>query len=160
VFRNLIRPAEGVLIRAAASTQPFGAYSGGNMKVLVALLFSILFNPILLAQTSQQPKPESAPARSITQKQIVDLPLPKRGSYRPSLTLQRALKIADSYIAKKKIDISRYYLLEAKHILYGSKDHQEPSWFFWWVNENGVIGDYVEIVVSIKTRSVLQLPSM
>ncbi len=130
------------------------------MKALVALGFSILFNPILLAQTSQQPKPESAPAPSITPKQIVDLPLPKRGSYRPSLTLQQALKIADGYIAKEKIDTSHYYLLEAKYILYGSKDNQEPSWFFWWVNENGVVGDYVEIVVSIKTRSVRQLPSM
>jgi hypothetical protein len=138
----------------------FGAYSGGYMKALVALFFSILFNPILLAQTSQQPRPEPTPAPSITPKQIVDLPLPKRGSHRPSLTLQQALKIADSYIVKEKIDISRYYLYEAKYILYGSKDNQEPSWFFWWVNENGVIGDYVEIVVSIKTGSARQLPSM
>ncbi len=130
------------------------------MKALVALFLIILFNPILLAQTSQQPKPEPMPGPSITPKQIVDLPLPTRGFHRPSLTLQQALNIADSYIAKKKIDISRYYLLEAKHILYGSKDNQDPSWFFWWVNENGVIGDYVEIVVSIKTRSVLQIPSM
>jgi hypothetical protein len=27
VFRNLIHPAEGALIRAAASTQPFGVFS-------------------------------------------------------------------------------------------------------------------------------------
>src|SRR5437660_2432581 len=130
------------------------------MKALAALLFSILFNPILLAQTSRQPKPESTPAPSITQKQITDLHLPRRGSYRPSLTLQNGLKIADGYIVKEKIDISHYYLLEAKFILYGSKNNQEPSWFFWWVNENGVIGDYVEIVVSIKTGSVRQIPSM
>lgn len=130
------------------------------MKTLVTILFTILFNPISLAQTGQQPKPEPAPAPSITQKQIVDLPLPKRGSYRPSLTLQNALKLADGYIAKERIDISRYYLYEAKYILYGSKDNQEPSWFFWWVNENGVIGDYVEIVVSIKTGNVRRLPSM
>ena len=130
------------------------------MKTLVAILFSILFNPILLAQTSQQPKPEPTPAPSITPRQIVDLPLPKRGSYRPSLTLQNALKIADGYIVKEKIDISHYYLLEAKYILYGSKDHQDPSWFFWWVSENGVIGDCVEIIVSIKTGSVRRPPSM
>ena len=127
------------------------------MKRLVALF---LINPILLAQTGQQPKPQPTPSSSITAKQIVDLPLPKRGFHRPSLMLQQALKIADSYIVKEKIDISRYYLYEAKYILYGSKDNQEPSWFFWWVNENGVIGDYVEIVVSIKTGSVRRLPSM
>lgn len=61
---------------------------------------------------------------------------------------------------KKKIDISHYYLLEARHILYGTKDNQDPSWFFWWVNEKGVIGDYVEIIVSIKTGSVRRLPLM
>ena len=130
------------------------------MKALIAILFSMLFSPILLAQASQQPKPESTLGPSITQKQIVEVPLPKRGSNRPSLTLQNALKIADAYIVKQKIDISHYYLFEAKYILYGSKDNQDPSWFFWWVNENGVIGDYVEIVVSIKTGNVLRLPSM
>jgi hypothetical protein len=130
------------------------------MKALVATLLSILFNPILPAQTTQQPKPESTPGPTITPKQIEDLPLPKRGSYRPNLTLQKALKIADGYIKKEKIDVSHYYLLEAKHILYGSKDNQDPSWFFWWVNENGAIGDYVEIIVSIKTGSVMRRPSM
>lgn len=129
------------------------------MKVLVAILFSILFNPILLAQTYQQPKPEPTPAPSITPRQIADLPLPKRG-YRPGLTLQKALKIADGYIRKERIDISHYYLVEVKHILYGSKDNQDPSWCFWWVNENGAIGDYVEIIVSIRTGSVMRLPSM
>lgn len=128
------------------------------MKALVALLFSILFSPILLAQTSQQSKPESTPARSITPKQIVDLP--KRGSYRSSLTLQNALKIAGGYIVKEKIDISHYYLFEAKYILYGSKDNQDPSWFFWWLNEDGAAGHYVEIVVPIKTGSVRRLMSM
>jgi hypothetical protein len=134
--------------------------SGGYMKTLMAILFSLFFGPSLMAQTSQQPKPESTPGPSITRQQIVDLPLPKRGFHRPSLTLQTALKIAEGYVAKQKIDTSHYYLFEAKYILYGSKDNQDPSWFFWWVNENGVIGDYVEIVVSIKTGNVLRVPSM
>jgi hypothetical protein len=129
------------------------------MKALVTILFSLLFSPILLAQTIQQPKPEPTLTPSITPSQIV-VPLPKRGSYRPRLTLQNALKIADHYILKKKIDTSHYYLIEAKYILYGSKGNQDPSWFFGWVNENGTIGDYVNIVVSINTGSVLRLPSM
>ena len=131
------------------------------MKALMAILFSILLSPILLAQTNQQPKPESTPSGpSIIMKQIVDLPLPRRGAYRPSLTLQNALKIADGYIARQKIDISHYYLLEAKYILYGSKENKDPSWYFWWVHENGAAGDYVEIVVSIKTGNVMRLLSM
>jgi hypothetical protein len=130
------------------------------MKAILAIFFSIFFSPILLAQANKQPKPESTPVPSITPRQIVELPLPMRGSYRPSLTLQSALKVADGYIVKQKIDLSHYYLLEGKYILYGSKDVQDPSWYFRWVNENGVVGDYVEIVVSIKTGNVLRLPSM
>jgi hypothetical protein len=71
------------------------------MKALATFAFSMLFSPILLAQPNQQPKPESTPAPSITQKQIVELP--KGSSYRPSLTLQDALKIAEGYIVKDKI---------------------------------------------------------
>src|SRR3954471_16883043 len=125
-----------------------------------AIVFFLLFQPIVLAQTGQQRKSESTPASSITKTQIVNLPLPKRYSYRPSLTLQKALKIADSYIAREKIDVSHYYLFEAKYILYGSKANQEPSWFFQWVKDDGVIGDYVQLVVSIKTGNVLRIPSM
>ena len=130
------------------------------MKAILAILASTLFSPILLAQTGQQRKPESTPGPRITQKQIVDLALPTKGPIRPSLTLQNALEVADGYIVKEKIDISHSYLLEAKYILYGSKDNQDPSWFFCWVNDNGVIGDYVEIVVSIKTGNAIRLPSM
>ena len=128
------------------------------MRTLVAFLFSMLFSPILLAQTSQQPKPESTSSPAITQKQIVELP--KGGSYRPSLTLQNALKIAEGYIVKEKIDISHYYLFEAKYILYGDKDNKDPSWYFWWTHEDGAFGHYVELVVSIKTGSVRWITSM
>ena len=112
---------------------------------------------ISLAQGNQLP--ESQLQKSVTQQQIVDLPLPKR-SFRPKLSLQQALKLAEDYIEKEKIDISPYYLYEAKYILYGSKDHQEPCWFFWWVNENGAAGNYVELIISIETRNVRRLPSM
>jgi len=126
------------------------------MRTLVAFLFSMLFSPILLAQTGQQPKPESTSSPSITQ----SLELPKGGSYRPSLTLQNALKIAEGYIVKEKIDISQYYLFEAKYILYGDKDNKDPSWYFWWTHEDGAFGRYVELVVSIKTGTVRRLTSM
>src|SRR5262249_15493515 len=98
------------------------------------------------------------PASPINQQQILELP--KRNAYRPRLTLQSALEIADAYIAREKIDISRYYLLEAKYILYGDKDNKDPSWYFWWVNEDGASGHYVEIVVSIKTGNARRLISM
>jgi hypothetical protein len=128
------------------------------MRALAAFLFSMLFSPILLAQTSQQPKPQSTSSPPITQKQSVELP--KGGSYRPRLTLQDALKIAERYIVKQKIDISHYYLFEGKYILYGDKDNKDPSWYFWWTHEDGAFGNYVQLVVSIRTGRVQWLTSM
>lgn len=128
------------------------------MKTLVALLLSTVINPILLAQTRQQPKPEATPVQNVYPIQVLELP--NRAPYKPHLTLQDALKIAGRYIVKERIDISKYYLLEAKYILYGTKDNQDPSWYFWWVNEDGASGHYVELVVSIKSRSVRRLMSM
>ena len=125
------------------------------MKNVLTVLFIMALSTTTLAQTNQQPKAE----KSVTQQRIVDLPLPKR-SFRPKLTLQRALKLAENYIAKEKIDISPFYLYEAKYILYGSKTNQEPCWFFWWINENGAAGNYVELIVSIETENVRRLPSM
>jgi len=92
-------------------------------------------------------------------KQVLELP-PKREGLRPGLSLQAALKLAETYIAKQRIHIAPYYLYEAKYVLYGTKENQDPSWFFWWVKEDGMIGDYVYIVVSIRTRSVFRPPSM
>ena len=129
------------------------------MKNTLTVLFIMLLSTVSLAQTDQKSKPELTPEKPVTQVQIVNLPLPKR-NFRPKLTLQRALKLAESYIAKGKIDLSPYYLYEAKYILYGSKDNQEPCWYFWWVNENGAAGNYVEIIVSIVTGNVRRLPSM
>ena len=125
------------------------------MKAFVALLLGAMFSPILAAQ---QPKPEPTPTHNINQMEILELP--KRATYKPALTLQNALKIADRYIVEQKIDISKYYLLEAKYTLYGSKDTQDPAWYFCWVNEDGASGHYVELVVSIKTRNVRRLMSM
>ncbi len=74
--------------------------------------------------------------------------------------MQRALKLAEKYIEKEKIDISSFYLYQAKFITYGNAENKKPAWHFWWVNENGALGNYVEILVMIDTRSVGRLPSM
>ena len=134
------------------------------MKNALTVLFVTALSALAPGQTTQQPKPEPAPEKSVGRAQIVDLKIvdltPPRRGFRPKLTLQQALKLAESYAAKRKIDLSPYYLYEAKYILYGDKDDQKPCWFFWWVNENGALGDYVRIVVSMETGSVNQLPSM
>ena|SRR5436190_8741805 len=124
-------------------------------SVLLGLALAVTCN----AQANQT-KPELQPGPSIRMKQLVELPAPQRKSLRPGLSLRAALKLAETYIAKQPINIAPYYLYEAKYVLYGSKDHQDPSWFFWWAKEDGMIGDDVYIVVSIKTKTIIHPPSM
>jgi hypothetical protein len=147
------RGAGGRVMRGVRRCYEFG----GRMKKLLVMMFVMSVNTISLAQTPQPPEPR--PEASVTQHRTVDLPLTKR-NFRPKLPLQRALKLAESYAAKEKIHLSRYYLYQAKYTLYGSKDNQEPCWLFWWVNEDGALGNYVEIIVSIGTGNVRRLPSM
>jgi hypothetical protein len=126
------------------------------MKNALIILSIMSLNPYSLVP-KQHPKPKQE--ASVAQQRVVDLHLPKP-SFKPKLTLQRALQLAERFIAKEKIDLSPYYLYQAKYILYGSKDNQEPCWFFWWVNEGGALGNYIEIIVSIETGNVRRLPSM
>jgi len=92
----------------------------------------------------------------------VDLPLVSRSS-KPKLSLQNALQIAEAYIVKEHIDASSHWLFEAKFILYGAETTADkdktPGWFFWWVNDDGSLGDYIEIFVSMDGK-VMRLPSM
>lgn len=130
------------------------------MKTLLTILLVTFLNSILFAQTNQQSSSKPTEKElSVEQRQIVNLPLAKR-KFRPKLSLQRALKLAESYIEKEKIDISSFYLHQVKFIMYGSKDNQQPAWHLWWVNEDGALGNYVEILIMINTGSVVQVPSM
>ncbi len=137
------------------------------MKIFPTLLLVVFLNSILFAQTNQPSNSEPTKQdllleqkqKSETQNQIVLLPTVKR-NFRPKISLQRALKLAESYIEKERINISSFYLYQAKYILYGSKENQKPAWHLWWVNENGTLGNYVEILVFIDTGSVGRLPSL
>lgn len=130
------------------------------MRLVLTVLLVMAVSTVTFAQADQRPRPE--PEKPPEQRQIVDLPLPKRGFIpkRPRVTMQRALKLAESYIAKEKIDISPYYLYQATRIFYGDKESRESCWFFWWVNGNGAPGAYVEIIVSTETGNVRRLASM
>lgn len=129
-------------------------------RVLSLAAVIICVSGLAAAQSKQPPasthNPQGPP---VTNRRIAELPLARR-SFRPRLTLQQALKLAEGYIEKEKVAISSYFLKEARMIQYGGeKDVKEPRWFFWWVNENGAMGDYVEITVSMEGQ-VSRLPSM
>ncbi len=62
--------------------------------------------------------------------------------YRPEISLQNALRLAEGLIKSEHIDIRPYYLLEVHMIEYGAPSGpKENVWYFWWVNENGSTGD-------------------
>lgn len=131
-----------------------------STAMIVAML-SFLFVCLEADSQSLPPSPGNQ-RRSATDQKIIDLPL-SRHQFRPKLSLQSALKIADGYIEKEHIDISSYWLYRANFILYGDQGKndkdKDPCWHFWWVNNNGSIGDYVEIIVSMDGKAG-RLPSM
>ena len=57
--------------------------------------------------------------------------------------------MARRYIRKEHVDISSYWLFEARYTVYG----EQPGWYFWWVNDNGANGNYVEIFVSMDGKT-------
>jgi hypothetical protein len=93
----------------------------------------------------------------VTSKQIENLPIMR---VKPRITLQRALKIADSYAKKEKINLSPYFLLEARMIQYGGENSaKEVRWYFHWANDSGSTGNDLEITVSMGGKAA-RLPSM
>jgi|SRR5215813_6553808 len=80
-------------------------------------------------------------------------------SFRPKLLLQDALKIADDYIRDQHIDVSHYWLYQAKFIVYGEKGKGQPAWHIWWMSDPPSLGDYVTIVVFMDGKAI-RTPSM
>jgi hypothetical protein len=125
------------------------------MRNILLVTAMILFvSGIGFGQSNQSPPSDrDINGQQTTVPKVTDLPLPKRG-FHPKLTLQQALKIAEEYTRKQKISLSSYYLFEAKWIMYGTET-KEPRWYFWWINESGAIGDYVQITISMDRKPQL-----
>ena len=147
-YRSCVRPRE--LNRWALS------YSNDVRILFSALLIACAFG-LALGQ-SARPSPSPGPTvdyqnanvdPNITRAEIARLPT---ASTKPPLTLQRALKIAERYTRQQRIDLSPYYLLEARLIQYGAGETKKPRWLFRWVTVRPSTGG-VEIAVSMKGRA-------
>lgn len=119
------------------------------MKNVAAFVVLALFVTGASAQTGSV-----VPAQTTT--------VPKTAN-RPKLALQDALKLAEVFTATKQIDLSHYWLYRGSFILFGDPGTADkdkiPGWYFWWVNDSGALGDYVEIFVSMDGEC-RRLPSM
>ncbi|MBA3246691.1 MAG: hypothetical protein H0T63_01245 [Pyrinomonadaceae bacterium] len=128
------------------------------MPVVLVLLSLILCAPAFGQEPSKRGTKSGVLPPLVERTQVLELPKPRFN--RPKLMLQCALKLAEEYVKKEKIDLSSYYLREVRLIQYGgTNDVKEPRWFLWWVNINGALGDYVELTVSMEGK-VTQHPSM
>src|SRR5258707_15398852 len=68
-----------------------------------------------------------------SQQKAGDLPLGERHS-RPKLSLESALRIAQTFVQKQHSDSSSYWLFDAHFILYGGE--KTSCWAFTWLNDS------------------------
>ena len=123
---------------------------------------SILLAALLLASLCLKSDSQSRPIVSDSEERhakvrpILDLAI-ANGAFRPRLSMQDALKVAEDYIDKQHIDISTYWLYRVIYILSGDEKTPDkdkiPGWHFWWVSETGTTGDDVEIFVTMDGRA-------
>jgi hypothetical protein len=134
----------------------FDAFAiGGFMRGSILTLALILSCcGITFAQSTESPPTsKTAPqgtstGPNINLTEIKNLPV---NEFRPRITLQRALKIAENYTRQQRIDLSPYYLLEARLIQYGDEKTKQPRWLFRWVTPRPSTGG-VEISVSMEGK--------
>ena len=89
-----------------------------------------------------------------------NLPLGERHK-RPKLSLERALRIAQTFVQKQQSDSSSFWLVEARFVLYGGDsmpdEEKTPCWTFRWLNDRD--GRAIDIVVSMDGKP-MDTPSM
>jgi hypothetical protein len=79
-----------------------------------------------------------------------EAPVPRR-SLRPRLPLQNALKIARIMSARSTSTSQAVKFIVVSD---RGKPPQEPAWFFWWVSDDGAMGNSVDITVFMDGHAV------
>ena len=152
---NAISPADREFFHLSVNFQLDDADQGeATMRAVV--LFAVIAFLIPHAEAHGQS------AAALAQSEAATLPTSHHG-YKPKLSLQAALKIAEDFVAKEHIDVSGGWLYEARFTLYGEKTKSDrekpPCWFFQWIPESGLIGAQIEVVVFMDGKA-MRLPTM
>jgi hypothetical protein len=123
-----------------------------------ALLFLVVAFLIPCLKAKGQSDPTSATAQTSVP---LDLPTSQRG-YKRKISLQAALKIAESYVTAEHINVSDGWLSEARIILYGDRakadKDKDPCWLFVWITGSRIRVD-VDVIVSMDGKAMV-LPSI
>jgi hypothetical protein len=144
-------------LRSFLST-PTGRYRTREAILRPALLFAVM--ALLIPYSEDQG--QSVPASPAVQSGVpLNLPTSPRG-YKPKISLQAALKIAESYVAAEHINVSDGWLSEARLFLYGdgakADRDKELSWLFVWITDSS-LGGHVDVIVSMHGKA-MRLPTM
>ncbi len=126
------------------------------MKEILYLFVILLFSSLTFGQSIQAEAEKKA--REIDEQDIARMSRVKLKA-KTKVSLAEAIKLMEKYIAKEKIDTSKYYLWRANLIQYGSQNNTRPAWHFWWLSDNGGVGDYIEILVFMDKKTQ-RIPSM
>jgi hypothetical protein len=126
------REAEELFQVAGEANGNNWVFFGGVMRVVIIGLVVLFLTHSAFGQKSKSDDGDQATqlANPITKRQVLELP---RRDRPPQMSLQRALKIAEAFIKKQKLDISSCYLFEAKLIA----QQKTSRWAFWWVSLRG-----------------------
>lgn len=131
-------------------------YKGASMKNIVIIIAALFLTTSVCGQEKErEERGQDSPILShpITKDDLLMLP---RRDKPPSISLKQALKIAERFIKKERLDVSTCYLFEAKWSE-GKAGNTEPKWNFWWVRMRGATGKDIRITVS--TEGTAQLLS-
>ena len=97
----------------------------GTMRFLLALGIVVVVSTVAYSQV-----PNQTGTSTTNTDHYQGLAYPTRGYAPPRIPLRRALKTAEAFIKKNRIDMSSCYLIEAKWMADGTK----TSWQFLWAH--------------------------
>ena len=119
------------------------------MRNILTVAIIIFLSSVAFGQEKQTPNPHTG---VILEQRIDDLPALRRSP--PKISLQRALKLAASYMKKQKIAASQYYLVEAKYTSVEIESNSVPCWRFLWIQGNSQrsVGHDIEAYVFMEGR--------
>lgn len=122
------------------------------MRSILITVILLLLDVTSFGQERQSPTTDTRGKSS--PQTIAELPRVSSASLPPAITLLRALKMAESYAKKQKVDMSKHYLVEAKYTFVELEGRQVSCWRIRWQEKgsSNLIGYDLEIYVFMNGR--------
>jgi hypothetical protein len=121
------------------------------MRLVSVTMLLILCSGRVLAQKSSS-KEVAQQDPVFTREQIEKLP---SAVIKPPITLKQAMKIAEGYSKRNRIDLAPYFLSEAKLVADVENNTVENRrWYFRWVRYRAALEPEIVITVSMNGKAL------